>query len=91
MFKEGDNDVSARTVGGRSSTRVIVKLVVLVITVPGTYYFVIAMRSTHVLAVVVYGVVPKVTLYPGGGTVLVWVFLLGDSSLVIGMRFRFGD
>ena len=55
---------------------VVVALVVLAIAFPGTCYLVVVIRTEAMLAIVVFGVVPKVALSPGGGAALVRVFLL---------------
>ena len=64
---------------------------VLAVTVPGTYYFVVVIRDAATLAVLISGVVLKVTLSAGSGTALERVFFLRGSSLVIGACFSFGD
>ena len=47
-------------------------------------------RATASLDVVVSGLVMKVIVSTGGGTVFKQVLLLGGISLVTGTRFRFG-
>ena len=63
-----------RNVGGFSGAIIAVSLVVLVVTIPRTYSVVVVIWTSAVVAVVVSGVLLKVMLIPGGGTVPVWIF-----------------
>ena len=66
----------ASTIGGFSSSSVVVALVVvLVITIPGTFSAVDVIWTASVAAVVVFVVMSKVKFLPGGGTVSAMFFI----------------
>ena len=73
----------ASTIGGFSSSSVVVALVVvLVITIPGTFSAVDVIWTASVAAVAVSGVLSKVILLPGSDTVSARFFICREVASV---------
>ena len=82
--------VATRTIGSFSGASVAVAiLVVLSITVPGTYSIVVVIWTVSAADVAVSRVILKVLFLLGGSTVSVWIFLFMGRSLVLALHLFF--
>ena len=82
--------VVSSTVGGFNGASVEVALVVLVITIPGTFFIVVVIWTAAVPSVVVSGVLLKVMLLRGGSTVSAILLSVG-KSLVLALHLLFEE